>query len=157
MQVFTRCSNYCRWSQCCGRLSGFVVLSRVMSFHRETEKQKQSKNQGTKTPTATEKTQKQPAWQACFWSLHFVRCAKALQAAMYAKFQHWSYPHTNSICGGNLDGEVRIYVSSFSCLWPSLWQAEAKAVQTPPWPLSWLKCTWQTRHSSLTLKQRSKC
>ena len=26
-----------------------------------------------------------PSWQACFWSLHFVRCAEALQAAMCAK------------------------------------------------------------------------
>ena len=44
-----------------------------------------------------------PSWQACFWSLHFVRCAEALQAAMCAKFQPWSNPHTNSIRGGNLE------------------------------------------------------
>ena len=28
-----------------------------------------------------------PSWRACFWSLHFVRCAEALQAAMCAKCQ----------------------------------------------------------------------
>ena len=44
-----------------------------------------------------------PSWQACFWSLHFVRCAEALQAAMCAKFQAWSYPHTNSIRSRNLE------------------------------------------------------
>ena len=28
-----------------------------------------------------------PSWRACFWPLHFVRCAEALQAAMRAKCQ----------------------------------------------------------------------
>ena len=28
-----------------------------------------------------------PSWRACFWSLHFVRGAEALQAAMCAKCQ----------------------------------------------------------------------
>ena len=26
-----------------------------------------------------------PSWRACFWSLHFVRCAEVLQAAMCAE------------------------------------------------------------------------
>ena len=44
-----------------------------------------------------------PSWRACFWSLHFVRCAEALQAAMCAKCQAWSYFNTNSIRGRNLE------------------------------------------------------
>ena len=44
-----------------------------------------------------------PSWRACFWSLHFVRCAEALQAAMCAKCQAWSYFYTNSIRGRNLE------------------------------------------------------
>ena len=58
-----------------------------------------------------------PSWQACFWSLHFAMCAK---------FQAWSYPHTNIIRGGNLVFKVQKTDAS-------LWQVEAKAVQTPPW------------------------
>ena len=44
-----------------------------------------------------------PSRRACFWSLHFVRCAEALQAAMCAKCQAWSYFNTNSIRGRNLE------------------------------------------------------
>ena len=44
-----------------------------------------------------------PSWRACFWPLHFVRCAEALQAAMRAKCQAWSYFSTNSIRGRNLE------------------------------------------------------
>ena len=28
-----------------------------------------------------------PFWRVCFWSVYFIRCAEALQAAMFAKFQ----------------------------------------------------------------------
>ena len=44
-----------------------------------------------------------PSWRACFWSLHFVRCAEALQAAMCAKCQAWSYFSTNSTVAGILN------------------------------------------------------
>ena len=44
-----------------------------------------------------------PSWRVCFWPLHFVRCAEALQAAMCEKCQAWSYFTTNSIRGGNLE------------------------------------------------------
>ena len=77
-----------------------------------------------------------PSWRACFWSLHFVRCAEALQAAMCAKCQAWSYFNTNSIRGRNLELGRPV----FACLIfltfsgpkidPSEWQAEVKAVQT---------------------------
>ena len=41
-----------------------------------------------------------PSWQACFWSLHFVRCAEALQAAMCAKISSLKLPsHTASAAG----------------------------------------------------------
>ena len=44
-----------------------------------------------------------PSWRVCFWPLYFTRCGEALQAAMCAKFQAWSYFKTNSIRGGNLE------------------------------------------------------
>ena len=68
-----------------------------------------------------------PSWWACFWSLHFVRCA-------------WSYFNTNSIRGRNLKLGRRV----FACLiFLGL--------------LSWHKCRWQARHSPFPPKQRSKC
>ena len=45
-----------------------------------------------------------PSWRVCLWPLYFIRCAEsALQAAMCAKSQAWSYFNTNSIRGGNLE------------------------------------------------------
>ena len=46
-----------------------------------------------------------PSWRACFWSLHFVRCAEALQAAMCAKNVKLeaTYFYTHSIRGRNLE------------------------------------------------------
>ena len=57
-----------------------------------------------------------PSWRACFWSLHFVRCAEALQAAMCAKCQAWSYSNTNSIRGRNLE-LFEALVANSSLLW----------------------------------------
>ena len=77
-----------------------------------------------------------PSWRACFWSLHFVRCAEALQAAMCAKCQAWSYFYTNSIRGRNLElgrpvFACVIFLGFFGPkIDPSEWQAEVKAVQT---------------------------
>ena len=56
-----------------------------------------------------------PSWQACFWSLHFVRCASF--ASCYVRkisslklLSHKQHPRRES-----WTGEARIYVSSFSC------------------------------------------
>ena len=105
-----------------------------------------------------------PSWQACFWSLHFVRCAEALQAAMCAKFQPWSYPHTTSIRGGNLELGRSVFTSLVFLVFkvqktdPSLWQVEAKAVQTPPWTpeLAQVHVT-DPASPPCPPKQRSKC
>ena len=43
-----------------------------------------------------------PSWRACFWSLHFVRCAEALQAACVQNVK-LEATYTNSIRGGNLE------------------------------------------------------
>ena len=80
-----------------------------------------------------------PSWRACFWPLYFIRCAEALQAAMCAKSQAWSYFNTNSIRGGNLELGRPVFASLVFLVLlgpkgaPSLWQVEVKAVQTPPW------------------------
>ena len=60
-----------------------------------------------------------PSWRACFWSLHFVRCAEILQAAMCAECQAWSYLHKQHPRQDSWTGKARICVSNFSCLWGS--------------------------------------
>ena len=98
-----------------------------------------------------------PSWQACFWSLHFVRCAEALQAAMCAKFQPWSYPHTNSIRGGNLELGRPVFTSLVFLVF-KVQKTEAKAIQTPPWTpeLAQVHVT-DPASPPCPPKQRSKC
>ena len=57
-----------------------------------------------------------PSWRACFWSLHFLRCAEVLQAAMCAECQAWSYWHKQHPRQDSWTGEARICVSNFSYL-----------------------------------------
>ena len=51
-----------------------------------------------------------------FGSLHFVRCAEVLQAAMCAECQAWSYWHKQHPRQDSWTGEARICVSNFSYL-----------------------------------------
>ena len=88
----------------------------------------------------------------------------ALQAAMCAKFQAWSYSHTNSIRGGNLELGRPVFTSLVFLAFkvqktdPSFWQVEAKAVQTPPWTpeLAQVHVT-DPASPPCPPKQRSKC
>ena len=59
MQVFTRCANYCKWSLYCGRLHGFVVPSRMMSFHWVNEQKQKKQTPPAKANQNTKGTSKQ--------------------------------------------------------------------------------------------------
>ena len=94
-----------------------------------------------------------PSWRACFWSLHFVRCAEVLQAAMCAECQAWSYWHKQHPRQDSWTGEARICVSNFSYLLGpnnstlrSERQKQKPSKRPPLGLLSWHKCTWQARH-----------